>query len=411
MSMQDVVAMCTGGDSTLNIMEILYIKDGEGKSNLFQMSLADDGTKRIIPETNPSKYNSSNGMVMSAISWSVNSIYECANKSQMIKYYHASLGSHPRRTLAVAARVGYFQGCPGLTQEVLNKFITIEDATKMGHRHKTPADVQSNTSAFNRGRTPKEQHACKQEEASTEAVEIPAEKPNNKKTKLVFVTVKLANGFIASDQTGAYPKTSNKGNNCISVFSVYNANHIKGIVLKSNHSSKLPKIYQEMYKEFKSRGFKPILHWMDNETSNEVKEFIHELNTGLQYTTPGCHCAPAEKTVQTYKSCFKSTTALLPAESPINIWYRLLPQIDRSVNKVRPNRQNSKISDWAAMEGEYLFDLTPITLQCTAMLMYNRPENRRSFGHNTRKVWYSGPCFNHYRTFKGILPSTGKERM
>ena len=45
------------------------------------------------------------------------------------------------------------------------------------------------------------------------------------------------------------------------------------------------------------------------------------------------------------------------------------------------------------------------------MLMYERPENRSSFGHNAKKAWYIGPCLDHYRTFKGILQSTGKERM
>ena len=45
------------------------------------------------------------------------------------------------------------------------------------------------------------------------------------------------------------------------------------------------------------------------------------------------------------------------------------------------------------------------------MLMYERPENRPSFGHSARKAWYLGPCLNYYRAFRGNLPSTGKERM
>ena len=45
------------------------------------------------------------------------------------------------------------------------------------------------------------------------------------------------------------------------------------------------------------------------------------------------------------------------------------------------------------------------------MLMYVLPENRRSFGHNANKAWYVGPCLKHYRTFKGILPLTGKVKM
>ena len=49
-----------------------------------------------------------------------------------MRYYHASLASHPKRVLAAAAKAGYLQGCPGLTAEAINKSIDIEDATEMG---------------------------------------------------------------------------------------------------------------------------------------------------------------------------------------------------------------------------------------------------------------------------------------
>ena len=45
------------------------------------------------------------------------------------------------------------------------------------------------------------------------------------------------------------------------------------------------------------------------------------------------------------------------------------------------------------------------------MLICERPENRTTFKHNTKNLWYIGICFNHYRTFKAILPSTGAEKM
>ena len=33
------------------------------------------------------------------------------------------------------------------------------------------------------------------------------------------------------------------------------------------------------------------------------------------------------------------------------------------------------------------------------------------FGYNTKKAWYIAPCLCHHRTFKGIMSSTGAERM
>ena len=69
------------------------------------------------------------------------------------------------------------------------------------------------------------------------------------------------------------------------------------------------------------------------------------------------------------------------------------------------------LSAWAVTEGKFHFDRTCITPPGTAMLMYELPESKRSFGHNSKKASYIGSCLNQYRTFKGILPSTGKERM
>ena len=96
------------------------------------------------------------------------------------------------------------------------------------------------------------------------------------------MTVKLADGFIASDQTGAYPRTSHRGYKYISVFYIYDANRIKGLPMKSRHASELLRAYQEVYKWCEAQGFKPDLHRMDNETSGEVEDFITSQQTELQ---------------------------------------------------------------------------------------------------------------------------------
>ena len=213
-------------------------------------------------------------MVMDGIHWSVNSIYECDNKEQLIKYFHASFGSHVKQTLAFAAKEGYLKGCPGFTAEAINRYISVEDATEMGHMQKAPAGVRSTTTTSNRGRTQKEKHSLERFEAAEDTTTMPEQELGNKKTKYVFMTSLLADSFICSDQTGAYSRTSSRGNTYICVFYVYDANRILGVPLKSRHSSELLKAYQKIYKWCESRGFSPTLHRMDNETSTEVEEFI-----------------------------------------------------------------------------------------------------------------------------------------
>ena len=45
------------------------------------------------------------------------------------------------------------------------------------------------------------------------------------------------------------------------------------------------------------------------------------------------------------------------------------------------------------------------------MLMQVKPGERASWAFNAKKAWYVGPCLNHYRSFRGVLPSTKGERI
>ena len=132
------------------------------------------------------------------------------------------------------------------------------------------------------------------------------------------MTVKLADSFIASDQTEAFPRVSNRGNKYICVFYVYDANYTKGLAIKSGYISELLGAFTKVYTWCEAGGFKPKVHRMDNETSSDVEDFIKSQNTHLQYTPPWRHCALAEKAVQTYKSCFKLITASLPPYFPVS---------------------------------------------------------------------------------------------
>ena len=103
------------------------------------------------------------------------------------------------------------------------------------------------------------------------------------------MSVKRVEGYADSDQTGKFPRMSNKGMQYICVFYIYDPNYIKGIALKSRKKEELLRAYQEVYSFCKNRGFKPRLRKMDNETSKDVEDFIAIPNTQQQYTPPDSH--------------------------------------------------------------------------------------------------------------------------
>ena len=63
------------------------------------------------------------------------------------------------------------------------------------------------------------------------------------------------------------------------------------------------------------------------------------------------------------------------------------------------------------MEGEYHFHATPIAPPGSEMMIHEKTGRRRTFGMNAQKAWYLGPCLQHYRTFRGVLPTTGGEQL
>ena len=340
------------------------------------------------------------------------SIYECENKQQLIKYYHTSLGSHPKRTLIEGANAGYIKGCPGLTAAAISKYLSVEDVTEMGHMKQKQQGTQSTTNNSRRGRSSKQTQQSDTATSIADAISLPTEDQDNNKTHLVFMSVKRVEGYIATNQTGRFPRTSNKGMQYICVFYIYDPDNIKGVALKSRRKEDILRAYQEVYTFCQNRGFKPKLHKIDNETSKYFEDFIASLNTHQQYTPPDLHRTnPAERALQPYKSYVKSTMAYLPPTFPIAYWCRLLLQIDFSVNIVRKCRQNPLLSAWAAIEGEFHFNATPIAPPGSEMLMHENPNRGRTFVFNAKKAWYIAPCFQHYRKFKGIMASTGAERI
>ena len=173
-------------------------------TKLWRFDITSKGVNRVTPNTAPEEYNSSNGGLFAKIEYRVNSIYECENKGQLIKYYHANLGSHPRTTLIGSAKAGYLKGCPGMDAQAISKFIGVEDATEMGHMKQIQQGTKSTTMKSRRGRPAKLIQQADRTEAMHDAISVPTKEPNNKKTNLVFISVYRPQGFIASDQTGKF---------------------------------------------------------------------------------------------------------------------------------------------------------------------------------------------------------------
>ena len=297
-----------------------------------KLTIHDDATRPPIPLT-----TTPTGIAMATPTTSekaqANSLYECSNTYQLIHYYYACLNYPVPSSLLQAIDRGYFRGWRGLTSQRIRRHITGSPESAMGHmdqiRQGTRSTQPRTTTSTTTATTPHHHIDDHMAEAH--------QTPLNTRTNHVFMQVHTIDGIISSDQTGRFPITSNRGNAYVVVFYVYDANYIRSIPIKSRSKEELLRAYNEVYEWLTVRGFKPLLHKMDNETSHEVEKFIQGQNTRLQYTPPDMHRTnPAERAIRTWKNHFLAGIAGLPKSFPIANWCRLTKQCDATLNMLCP---------------------------------------------------------------------------
>jgi hypothetical protein len=167
---------------------------------------------------------------------------------------------------------------------------------------------------------------------------------------------------------------------------VYDGNYIEAIPIKNRSEGEFKRAYEYIYEMCTTKGYKPTLHKLDNESSRDLKEWISEQQTKLQFTPPDMHRTnAAEKAIQTWKNHFLSGLASLPAEFPIAHWCQLIPQANITLNLLRASRMNLALSTQAAMHRCYQFEVTPMAPPGTKAFIHIKP-HRREHGVFMRKM-------------------------
>ena len=223
------------------------------------------------------------------------------------------------------------------------------------------------------------------------------QQPSNKCTHHVFLTVLDVTGSIASNQTGRFPVTSNRGNAYVYIF---DPNYIKSVPIRNHSKDELLRAYTKVYAWLTGRGYRPLLHKLDNETSRDIEALVAAKQVKIQYTPPDMHRTnPAERAVRTWKNHFTAGIAGIPPSFPIANWCRLTTQSDMMLNM------------YEAMDGSFSFDVTPLAPLGTEVLIHLKPSSRLTWGYHAAKAWYLLHATNHYRCIRVIMQDTGAERV
>ena len=96
---------------------------------------------------------------------------------------------------------------------------------------------------------------------------------------------------------------------------------------------------------------------------------------------------------------------------PITQWDRLIPQTHRTLNMMRPCRINLKLSADAFLEEQHDYNAVPFPPLGWRMLIFEGPDQRSSWGFHAVEGYSIGPAEENYRSYSGLLTSTGAVRI
>ena len=119
--------------------------------------------------------------------------------------------------------------------------------------------------------------------------------------------------------------------------------------------------YKEVFETLEAKGYKPKMNVMDNQAMKYIKNILTKKESNLQLVEPHNHRVnTTEWAIQTFKDAFIAGLATTDQDFPLQLWDRLAPQVQDTLNLIRASRINPNISAFEALNGPYNWDWYPL---------------------------------------------------
>jgi hypothetical protein len=226
-------------------------------------------------------------------------------------------------------------------------------------------------------------------------------------TKLndIFMQVEDLNEEIHTNQTGAFPHTSQRGNHYIMVAIHLDANYIFAKSMKNRTKGEMIWVNQKIINRMKAAGLGLKKHLLDNKCSAAMKACIKENNIDYKLIPPGQHRqSQAERVIQTFKVHFISILAGVDNKFPLLLWCHLLKPTELTLNLLRQSIVAPKISAFAHVHGTHNYMQKSFSSIGCAVQMHVKPNNCLSWeprsepGFNLGTSMECHQCFRVYAT-------------
>jgi hypothetical protein len=324
-----------------------------------------------------------------------NIIYEFTKIYDATQCLHAAAFSSVKSTFLKAIDVGNFAKWPTLTTQHVKKYLEKSDASIKGHMNQQRKNVRST------------QHKDNAEELDEQ--DEMWEPHLMHKTNLVYVTVQEIEIKTYANLTGHFKSVSIREKKYILTVYDFVSNNILAQAMKNRSDTEAIRAYTIIYDELTTKGLKLLFQTMDNEASTALKTFLTAREMKFQLVPPHVNRQnAAERAIRTLKNHLLAGICSTDKQFPLHLWGRLIPHAVITLNLLRQQRINPKLSAYAQLNGPFDFNRTPVAPLGARVIFHEKPQQRRTWAPHGIDGFYLGPEMEHYRCHQIYCSSTGQ---
>jgi hypothetical protein len=283
-------------------------------------------------------------------------------RANKVKFAHQLLCNPKILTLLKAVQKGFLKGCPNLTEKLILKYLNPSPVTAKGHMKHPKHGIKST-----RPKPLKESGITKIPVISyppqVEQMGVPEvlieEQPRpvhatnlpnligdngNESIANVFCFGAFADknsGIMYHHLTGSFPFMSYNGSVFFFILYHYESNAILGTQIAGLDDISIFQAYKKQFENLEAKGVKPKLNVMSNQAMKHINKFLTKNKCKVQLVEPHNHRVnAAERAIQTFKDAFIVALATTNSNFPLQLWDRLMPQVQDMLNMMRASRIN-----------------------------------------------------------------------
>ena len=130
----------------------------------------------------------------------------------------------------------------------------------------------------------------------------------------------------------------------------------------------------------------------------------------MELVPSGCHRQNvAEVAIRNFKTHFLSVLAGVAKAFPSNLWDRLLPQTEITLNLLRQSNATPNLSAYAHLSGLFDYNKKPLAPMGCAVQIHKKADKRGTWQYHSVDGWYLYTSPDHYRMHACHIKATKKE--